>query len=401
VVETAEITPAQNESYTREAGEVTIHTATAHALTEPPTTKGATLDPFETARTARLRYVSDVGPGNTRRRVGKHFSYIGTNGRPVRKADEVTRIRSLAIPPAWTDVWICPFANGHIKATGRDAKGRKQYRYHPRWREVRDENKFGRMLAFGRTLPSIRARVHKDLSKPGLPREKVLAALLRLLETTLIRVGNEEYARKNGSFGLTTMKDRHVDINRSNVRFGFFGKGRKRHEIDLNDRRLARVVKRCRDIPGQELFQYIDEEGNRRSIDSSDVNDYLREISGEEFTAKDFRTWVGTVLAAYALHELEACDSDTQAKKNVVRAIEAVSERLGNTAAICRKCYVHPEVIDAYMDGSLIRTLKQRAEEELSRSLEGLEPEEAAVLALLQQRLSRETAAQADPRKSA
>jgi DNA topoisomerase-1 len=257
------------------------------------------------------------------------------------------------------------------------------------------------MILFGRSLPRVRKRVQSDLSKPGLPREKVLAAVVRLLETTLIRVGNEEYAKSNRSYGLTTMKDRHVDINGSNVRFQFVGKGGKRHEIDLDDHRLAGVVKRCRDIPGQELFQYIDEDGERRSINSSEVNEYLREISGEEFTAKDFRTWAGTVLAAYALHELEAFDSDAQAKKNVVRAVESVSERLGNTVAICRKCYVHPEVIDAYMDGSLVETLKQRAEEELMESLEGLEPEEAAVLAFLHQRLSREAAGRAPARKSA
>jgi DNA topoisomerase-1 len=354
----------------------------------------------EAAQSARLHYVSDVGPGIQRRRAGKAFSYIGTDGRPIRDHEELVRIKRLAIPPAWKDVWICPFANGHIQATGRDAKGRKQYRYHSRWREVRDENKYGRLLLFGRVLPKIRAHLQKDFARPGLPREKVLAAMIRLLETTLIRVGNEEYAKSNRSFGLTTMRDRHVDINGSNVRFQFAGKSGKRHEIDLNDRRLAGVVKRCRDIPGQDLFQYFDSEGNRQSISSSEVNEYLRQISGQEFTAKDFRTWAGTVLAAYALHELEALDTDTHAKTNVVRAIESVAERLGNTAAICRKCYVHPEVIEAYMDGSLIQTLKHRAEEELSESMKGLEPEEAAVLALLQQRLARE-AEQAPARKSA
>ena len=359
------------------------------------------LDPVAAARSARLRYVSDVGPGIRRRRAGKAFSFIGTDGRPIRDRDELGRIKKLAIPPAWTDVWICPFANGHIQATGRDAKGRKQYRYHSRWREVRDETKYGRMLLFGRTLPQIRRRVLKDLARVGLPREKVLAAVVRLLETTMIRVGNEEYAKSNKSFGLTTMRDRHVDINGSNVRFQFSGKSGKKHEIDLDDRRLARVVKRCRDIPGQDLFQYFDDDGNRQSISSSEVNEYLRQISGEEFTAKDFRTWAGTVLAAYALHELEVFDTDAQAKINVVRAIESVAERLGNTVAICRKCYVHPEIIDAYMDGSLAQTLKHRAEAELSKSLNGLEPEEAAVLALLQQRLSREAARQTTARKSA
>jgi DNA topoisomerase-1 len=361
----------------------------------------ASIDPIEAARSARLQYVSDAVPGIRRRRAETAFSYVGADGRPVRDQSELKRIKGLAIPPAWTDVWICPLSNGHIQATGRDAKGRKQYRYHPRWREVRDENKYGRMLLFGRTLPRVRARVRKDLSREGLPRDKVLAAVVRLLETTLIRVGNEEYAKNNKSFGLTTMKDRHVQVNGNNVRFQFAGKSGKRHEIDLDDARLARVVRRCRDIPGQELFQYFDSDGNRQSISSADVNEYLRDASGEDFTAKDFRTWAGTVLAAYALHELEAFDSDTQAKKNVVRAIESVAERLGNTAAICRKCYVHPEVIDAYIDGSLAQNLKERAEEELSDSLEGLDPEEAAVLAFLQQRLAREAEAQASKRKSA
>jgi DNA topoisomerase-1 len=348
-------------------------------------------EPGEAARSARLRYVSDAAPGIRRRRKGRGFSYVGTDDRPIRDRKELGRIRKLAIPPAWSNVWICPSDKGHIQATGRDARGRKQYRYHSRWREVRDENKYNRMILFGRVLPQIRARLHRDLAREGLPREKVLAAVVRLLETTLIRVGNEEYAKSNKSFGLTTMRDRHVDINGSNVRFQFAGKSGKNHEIDLNDQRLARVVKRCRDIPGQDLFQYFDEHGDRQSISSSEVNDYLRGISGQEFTAKDFRTWAGTVLAAYALHELEAFDSDTQAKKNVVRAIEEVAERLGNTATICRKCYVHPEVIDAYLDGSLVLTLKKRTEQELSESLGCLEPEEAAVLALLQQRLARET----------
>jgi DNA topoisomerase-1 len=366
----------------------------------PKRTELNVLDPVEAAQSANLRYVSDVAPGIRRRRAGKYFSYLSPDGQVLRDKQALARIRSLAIPPAWTDVWICPFANGHLQATGRDAKGRKQYRYHPRWREVRDENKYGRMIAFGRALPRIRDHLRQDLSRPGLPREKVLAAVVRLLETTLIRVGNEEYAKANRSFGLTTMRDRHVEINGSNVRFQFAGKGGKKHEIDLNDRRLARVVQRCRDIPGQELFQYFDDDDERRSIDSSEVNQYLRDISGEEFTAKDFRTWSGTVLAAYALHELEAFDSETQAKKNVLRAIESVAESLGNTAAICRKCYVHPEVIDSYLDGSLVQVLKQRAEAELSDSLRGLEPEEAAVLALLQQRLSRE-AERAPMRKSA
>jgi DNA topoisomerase-1 len=277
-----------------------------------------------------------------------------------------------------------------LQATGIDAKGRKQYRYHPRWRAVRDETKYDRMRLFGRALPGIRARVERDLVRSGLPREKILATIVRLLETTLIRVGNEEYARQNASFGLTTMQDRHVDVSGATLTFEFRGKSGISHTIDLTDRRLAKIVKRSQDLPGYELFQYLDEQGTRRSVDSADVNAYLKEISGEEFTAKDFRTWAGTVLAARALQEFQTFDSQAQAKRNVVQAIEAVAKRLGNTKAVCRKCYVHPRVIDLYMDGSLLQTLKRRVKKELSQSLHGLPPEEAAVLALLQQRLGRE-----------
>ena len=291
------------------------------------------------------------------------------------------------IPPAWTDVWICPSPDGHLQATGRDARGRKQYRYHPRWREVRDESKYDRMMAFAAALPAIRQRTDADLGRPGLPRAKVLAAVVRLLETTLIRVGNEEYARTNKSFGLTTMRDRHVKVGKSGIRFEFLGKSGVKHEIDLADARLARVVGRCRDLPGQELFQYLDEDDQPRTIDSADVNAYLREAAGREFTAKDFRTWAGTVLASLALREFEAFDSEAQARKNILRAIENVAERLGNTPSVCRKCYIHPEVIEAYLDGSMLQTLKQRAEAEIKGGLARLKPEEAAVVALLQQRL--------------
>jgi DNA topoisomerase-1 len=348
------------------------------------------VDPVDSARAAGLRYVTDSGPGLTRRPRGKSFDYRDVDGEPIRDPDDLARIKSLVIPPAWTDVWICPKANGHLQATGRDARGRKQYRYHPRWRAVRDESKYDRMMAFAAALPSIRKRTDADLSRPGLPREKVLAAVVRLLETTLIRVGNEEYARSNRSFGLTTMRDRHVRVGKKDVRFEFRGKSGVEHEIDLADPRLARIVGRCRDLPGQELFRYLDEEGQPRSIDSADVNEYLREVAGREFTAKDFRTWAGTVLASLALREFEAFDSEAQAKKNIVRAIENVAERLGNTPSVCRKCYVHPEVIEAYLDGSMLRTLRQRAEQEISAGLTDLRPEEAAVVALLQQRLKRE-----------
>jgi DNA topoisomerase I len=348
-------------------------------------------DAEQALRTAALRYVTDAVPGITRVQAGHAFTYVGPDGSRVRDRDTLGRIRSLAIPPAWRDVWICPLSNGHLQATGRDARRRKQYRYHPRWRQVRDETKYEHLIAFGRALPRIRRQVRRDLSLPGVPREKALAAVVRLLEITLIRVGNQEYARENNSFGLTTMRDRHVHVNGSEVVFQFAGKSQKKHLVKLTDAQLAGVIKRCRDVPGYPLFQYLDDNGERRTIDSGDVNKYLREISGQDCTAKDFRTWAGTVLAAFAFHELEAFDSDAQAKKNVVRAIESVAERLGNTAAVCRNCYVHPEVINAYLDGSLVETLKARAESELTSSLRGLRSEEAAVMALLQQRLSQES----------
>jgi DNA topoisomerase-1 len=337
-------------------------------------------DPVESAKAAGLRYVSDSRPGIRRKRVGKHFSYIGRDDKPIRDPDELRRIKQLAIPPAWTDVWICPTPRGHIQATGRDARGRKQYRYHPRWREVRDETKYSRMIAFGQALPQLRQRIERDLALAGLPRKKLLATVVQLLETTLIRVGNTEYARENQSFGLTTMRNRHVDVAGAKLSFRFRGKSGKVHMIALTDRRLARIVKRCRDLPGYELFQYLDEDGQPQTIDAADVNDYLREITGQDFTAKDFRTWAGTLLVALALKEFEPFDSNTQAKKNVVQAIEQVADRLGNTPAICRKCYVHPAVLDSYLEGSLPEALNQRAEH---TSADSLHPEEAAVLALL------------------
>lgn len=348
------------------------------------------VDSVQSAKSAGLRYVSDAGPGIRRKKVGTGMVYLDPDGHTIRDREVLGRIKSLAIPPAWRNVWICPIAHGHVQATGLDAKGRKQYRYHPRWREVRDETKYDRMLIFGRVLPKIRRRVERDLARSGLPREKILAAIVRLLETTLIRVGNEEYARQNDSFGLTTMRDRHVDVSGDTLKFEFRGKSGIAHAIDLTDRRLARIVKRSQDLPGYELFQYIDERGARRSIDASDVNAYLQEIAGEEFTAKDFRTWAGTVLAARALQEFQAFDSQAQAKRNVVQAIESVAKRLGNTKAVCRKCYIHPAVINLYMDGSLLQTLTRRVKKELTRSLHGLPAEEAAVLTLLQHRLKQE-----------
>jgi DNA topoisomerase-1 len=315
--------------------------------------------------------------------------YLDADGRPIRDPSTLARIKALAIPPAWTDVWICPWPHGHIQATGRDERGRKQYRYHARWRSVRDEAKYGRTLAFGRTLSRIRRVTERDLKLPGLPRRKVLAAVVRLLESTLIRIGNDEYARTNNSFGLTTMRDRHARVRGASLEFRFRGKSGIHHAISLDDRRLAQVVRRCQELPGQELFQYVDEDGQVRDIGSEDVNEYLRDVTGEGFTAKDFRTWAGTVLAMIALQEFEAFDSQSQAKKNIVRAIESVARRLGNTPTVCRKCYVHPGILDAYLEGTMLESLRQRASEEMSH-VRGLSGEESAVLALLQRRLAAE-----------
>lgn len=343
-----------------------------------------------TARQAGLRYVSDNHPGITREVAKEGFCYRDVDGKLIRDEATLARIKSLAIPPAWTEVWICPVENGHIQATGRDARRRKQYRYHPRWRNVRDEVKYERMLNFGQALPAIRAQVDSDLRLQGLPREKVLATIVYLLEATMMRIGNEEYARQNKSFGLTTLRDRHVRIDGSEVEFHFRGKSGVRHTIKVDDPRLARIIRRARDLPGQELFQYIDDEGQQRTVDSADVNDYLRTLTGKDYTAKDFRTWSGTVLAALALQEYEKFDSQAQAKKNIVRAIESVSEKLGNTPSICRKCYVHPAVIESYLDGTMLHALQQRTQEEMMHDLHALRPEEAAVLALLQERLQSE-----------
>ena len=350
-------------------------------------------DPPAAARAAGLRYVHDDRPGILREPVKDGFRYLDTKGEPVEDETTLKRIKSLAIPPAWTDVWICPQANGHLQATGRDARGRKQYRYHPKWREVRDEVKYERMIKFGKALPQIRKEVDRALALPGLPREKVLATIVYLLEATMMRIGNDEYARENKSYGLTTLRNRHVRIDGSEVAFRFRGKSGVYHDVKVHDRRLARIIQRTRDLPGQDLFQYLDEDGETHTVGSSDVNDYLRTITGEDYTAKDFRTWSGTVLAAMALQEFEAVDSDTQAKKNVVRAIESVAERLGNTPSVCRKCYVHPAVLDAYLDGTMLEGLRARAEESLVEDLKDLQPEEAAVLAMLERRLAQETAA--------
>ena len=345
-------------------------------------------DPEEAAEEAGLRYVSDDQPGYTRKRNGDGFVYFDVEGKPIRDEQRVLRINRLAIPPAYRDVWICPSANGHLQATGRDDRGRKQYRYHERWREVRDENKYEKMLIFGETLGKIRRRVKKDMALRGLPRNKVLATVVQLLETTFIRVGNEEYARENKSFGLTTMRNRHVDVKGSTVSFNFRGKSGIVHEREVEDPRVAKVIRKLTDLPGQELFQYVDDEGEAHNVSSQDVNEYLREISGEEFTAKDFRTWAGTVMAAIALNEVGAFENKTQAKKNVRDAVHAVAKVLGNTPAVCRKCYVHPIVLETYLSGAAIEGLKKRAEETLADSLDDLSSAEAAVLAFLREKLA-------------
>ncbi len=322
---------------------------------------GATLanNSLEAAEEAGLQYVSDDRPGYTRRANDGDFEYLDTQGKQIRDERRLLRIKRLAIPPAWTDVWICPSANGHIQAIGRDARRRKQYRYHERWREIRDENKFGRLADFANALPQIRKRVDHDIKLPGLPREKVLATVVRLLERTFIRIGNDEYARENKSFGLTTIKNRHVTVKGARLRFRFRGKSGRQHDVDVTDRRIAKIVAKCQDLPGQDLFEYISDNGEVRDVTSQDVNDYLREITGEDFSAKDFRTWAGTLLAALALNAQESFETKKQAKANVKAAICAVAELLGNTPAICRKCYVHPAIIEAYLSGTQIAGLGQ------------------------------------------
>jgi DNA topoisomerase-1 len=340
------------------------------------------------AKEAGLRHVTDRSPGIRRKGLGATFRFHTADGDEISDDATLSRIRALAIPPAWRDVWICPSPNGHLQATGIDARGRKQYRYHVKWRQFRDETKYHRMIAFGQALPSIRARVTHDLARRGLPREKVLATIVRLLETTLIRIGNEEYARENASFGLTTLRNRHVSVNGGVVHFNFRAKSGKMRRLDLKDRKLARIVKSCRDLPGQELFQYVDGEGARHTISSDNVNAYLHEASGGDFTAKDFRTWAGTVLAAMALREFESFDSAAAGKHNIMRAIEQVASRLGNTASICRKCYIHPDIFEAYLDGDLAEGFKIDVTEALTTELSHLSPEEAAVLAFLRRRLA-------------
>jgi DNA topoisomerase-1 len=337
------------------------------------------MDTVEAAKAAGLRYVYDDRPGIRRVKSRGGFRYVGVDGKPVRDEETLRRIRSLVIPPAWANVWICPVAHGHVQATGRDARGRKQSRYHPKWRSTRDEVKYERMLQFGEALPKIRRRVESDLALPGMPREKVLATIVRLMETTLIRVGNVEYAKTNHSYGLTTMRRRHVKVAGGRVQFDFEGKSGVHHTIDVCDKRLAKIVKTCRDLPGFELFEYRDESGELRVVDSGDVNEYLREMTEEHFTAKDFRTWAGTVLACASLVEFEEYRSEREAKKNLVRAIEDVAAKLGNTPAVCRKCYVHPAVVDCYLRGTMAERIARKM-----KAKRGLREEELRVMRLLE-----------------
>lgn len=344
--------------------------------------EAATPDPVDSARAAGLRYVLDLAPGITRRRAGKGFYYVSADGRRVSDRETLSRIRSLAIPPAWTGVWICPDPRGHLQATGFDSKGRKQYRYHPRWREVRDGAKYDRMLAFAAALPAIRERTDRDLSLPGMPRERVLAAVVRLLDDTLIRVGNEEYRRENGSYGLTTLRKRHVEVAGSRVSFSFKGKAGRKHSVAITNRRLARVVRNSQEIPGQQLFHYLDDDGIPHSVESGDVNDYLGEVSGGEFTAKDFRTWAGSVLATGALSEEDPAPAEQERKRQVTAAVDQVALLLGNTPAVCRKCYVHPAVIEAFLDGTL-SDLRRRASRRNGHDGDSLSRNERLLIALL------------------
>src|SRR3989440_973066 len=336
------------------------------------------VEPAASARAAGLRYVSDESPGIRRKRVGKGFAYLDSGGRTVRDPETIRRIKRLTIPPAWTDVWICADPRGHLQATGRDARGRKQYRYHPRWREVRDAVKYDRMLAFAESLPKIREHTDRDLERPDLPREKVLATIVRLLEDTRIRIGNDEYRKENGSYGLTTLRNRHVNVIGADLRFTFRGKSGKQHTIELHDRRMARIIKRFLEIPGQELFQYVDGDGEVKAIDSADVNEYLHQITGEDFTAKDFRTWAGTILAARFLRETAGATNSHAAKKQLVRAIARVADELGNTAAVAKKGYIHPAVIAAYLSGGL-EPISQKDDPDPYK----LSAEERSLLALL------------------
>jgi DNA topoisomerase I len=340
-----------------------------------------------------LRYVSDTTPGYSRKRTGKSFTFYDKDGDHITNSDVIRRIKSIGVPPAYESVWICPSSNGHIQATGLDARSRKQYRYHPKWRELRDQNKYEHIMEFAAVLPKLRRRVARDLSRDGLPREKVLATIVSLLEKTLIRVGNNEYANENKSYGLTTMRRKHVDIKGGTLRFEFTGKSGKQWKLQLTDKRIVGIVKRCAEIPGYELFKYVAADGQACTVDSSDVNAYIKEITQQDFTAKDFRTWAGTVFAALALAEYKTYDSQAEAKRNVLAAIEKVAKQLGNTPAICRKCYVHPEILSAYMSGELVKITDAKIAGRFKRQYSKLNAEEIMVLAFLHKRLNRFKAA--------
>jgi DNA topoisomerase-1 len=358
--------------------------ATSKRFRKSPRVAGSIEGNAQSARSAGLVYVADRMPGIRRVPRGRGFIYLDSRGRRVTRRADLDRIARLAVPPAWKDVWICPNPRGHLQACGRDARGRKQYRYHASWRQIRDEVKYDQMLAFAVALPALRRQIARDLSAPGLPRRKVVAAVVVLLEKTLIRVGNDEYARDNNSYGLTTMRTRHVRVSKSTLRFRFTGKAGKTHDIAFNDQRLARIVRRCQDLPGHELFGYIDENGKAQDIGSGDVNAYLREVTGQEFTAKTFRTWAATVLAACALQDAPDQRSTAEAKRHIVKAVEAVAGLLGNTAAICKKSYVHPAILDAYVEGSLPRTRRKRRLKTVPAPLPDFHRMETAVLTCLQ-----------------
>jgi DNA topoisomerase-1 len=347
------------------------------------TNANITLPPAKSAQVVGLRYVTDERPGIRRERCGRGFRYRTAEGRIIRDRHTLKRIASLVIPPAWEGVWICPLDHGHLQATGRDERGRKQHLYHPRWREIRDQTKYDRVMDFARALPGIRKQLKRDLAREGLCREKVLATVVRLLEVSLIRVGNEEYARDNKSYGLTTMKNRHARVRGAKIKFQFRGKSGKEHVVEVEDRRVARIVRACQDLPGQELFQYVDDAGQKHNVGSGDVNDYLREITNRDFTAKDFRTWAATVSAATELRRLGPADSDSAARSNVVAAVKATARSLGNTPAVCRKSYIHPAIIEAYLDGSLLPKLNDWKGKTSSNSAGWLRADEAAVLRFL------------------
>ncbi|MCO8163636.1 DNA topoisomerase IB [Pseudomonas sp. 21LCFQ02] len=324
-----------------------------------------------------LHYVDDSEPGFSRKLLRGKFAYFDLDGQRIRDKAEIQRINALAIPPAYTDVWICADPRGHLQATGRDARQRKQYRYHPRWREIRDQNKYARMIAFGSALPKVRKQLEAQMSQPGMGRDKVIATVVSLLDATLIRIGNSRYARDNRSFGLTTLRNKHVDIKGSEILFQFRGKSGVEHQISIKDRRMANIIKRCMELPGQNLFQYLDADGQRHGISSSDVNAYLHTLTGADFTAKDYRTWAGSVLALTTLRKLD-WEPESDAKKHIVEMVKNVARQLGNTPAVCRKCYIHPAVLEGFVIGELAKLPR-------SRKRQGLSAEEVALAAFLQQ----------------